>query len=77
VTVEEEIWDEWILGDGLRIRVLHRGVFDEGRVFYLRIYGAPSRHYARTVALKFGKILESDEAEDGAQSFAVAMAVGA
>ena len=65
--------EEMILSDGVRVLRTDRGTFPEdgGRVYYLRIYGAPSAWYARNVAERFGTITESDEAEDGARTFAV------
>lgn len=62
---------ELVLSDGVRVVRTDRGVFDEGRVLWLRIYGAPSPWYARNVAERFGTITESDEADDGARSFSV------
>ena len=63
--------DDWILSDGTRVVRTDRGVFEEGRVYWLRIYGTPSPWYARNVAERFGRITESDEADDGARTFAV------
>jgi hypothetical protein len=64
-------WSKTLLADGVRVVRIDRGVFEEGRVLWLRIYGAPSSWYARNVAERFGTITESDEAEDGARSFSV------
>lgn len=62
---------ELILDDGLRVRIQDRGVFEEGRVEWIRIYGSPSPHYARRVAERFGRVTEADEAEDGSRSFSI------
>ena len=70
--IDDEI-EEVVLSDGTRVVWTDRGVFPEdgGRVLWLRIYGTPSPWYARNVAERFGRITESDEAEDGARSFSV------
>jgi hypothetical protein len=71
----EDGWREMILGDGVRVRGLDRGVFDEGRVLWILVYGAPSPRYARSIAERIGRVTEADQAEDGAASFSVVLAV--
>lgn len=63
--------EETLLSDGVRVVWTDRGVYEDGRVLWLRIYGSPSPWYARNVAERFGRITESDEAEDGSRSFSV------
>jgi hypothetical protein len=70
-TVLEDGSVELVLSDGIRVVRTDRGVFEDGRVLWILVYGAPSSWYARNVAERFGRITESDEAEDGARSFAV------
>lgn len=72
---DRDDWREMILGDGVRVRGLDRGVFEEdgGRVLWLRIYGSPSPYYARKIAERIGRVLEADQAEDGSESFSVVL----
>jgi hypothetical protein len=53
----------------VEVEVIERGTYNEGRVLWLRI-DAP-RDEARDIAETYGRVTESDVADDGRQSFSV------